>query len=79
MDAIERRENKVRRQLARDGLLLRKSRTGGFITRNGIPSALCDDHGGYMVIDGTINSVVAGAKFDMTLEDVEQFAAGEDK
>lgn len=74
--SIKARENKVRRQLARDGYRLRKSRTDGCVYTNGIFEGYnLDDRGGYMVVNMD-NAIVAGEKFDMSLEDVERFAAG---
>lgn len=62
---INRRENRVRRQLEKQGLVLRKSRVT-------LPSA--DDQGGYMIVDTQFNRIEAGERFDMTLEEVEAFA-----
>ena len=62
---IKRREDKVRRQLARQGLALRKSRAS-IVTVND----LC----GYMIIDAQYNRIVAGERFDLTLEDAEAYA-----
>ena len=62
---IKRREDRVRRQLAKQGLALRKSRVF-------TPSA--DDHGGYMIVDAQFNRIEAGERFDMSLEEVEAFA-----
>jgi len=62
---IKRREDKVRRQLAKQGLTLRKSRVS-------TPSV--DDQGGYRIIDAQFNRIEAGERFDMTLEEVEAFA-----
>lgn len=61
---IRRREDRVRRQLAKQGLALRKSRVF-------TPSA--DDQGGYMIVDTQFNRIEAGERFDMTLEEVERF------
>lgn len=62
---IKCREDKVRRQLAKQGLTLRKSRVSTFSA---------DNQGGYMIIDSQFNRIEAGERFDMTLEDVEAFA-----
>lgn len=61
------RENRVRRQLAKQGYRLCKSRTGGVYLNN---------LGGYMIVNANYNIVVAGSNFELSLEDVEQFAAG---
>lgn len=61
---IKARESKVRRQLAKHGYSLKKSRAQTFTA---------DNQGGYMIVqDGIIQ---AGERFDMTLEDVEKFVA----
>lgn len=62
---IKRREDRARRQLAKQGLVLRKSKAS-------IPSA--NDRGGYMVVDLQFNRIEAGERFGMTLEEVEAFA-----
>lgn len=59
------REDKVRRQLAAQGFILRKSRISTFSTNN---------QGGYMIVDTQFNRIEAGERFDMTLEEVEAFA-----
>lgn len=58
------REDKARRQLAKQGYTLKKSRAQTYTA---------DNQSGYMIVkDGIIQ---AGERFDMTLEDVEKFAA----
>lgn len=61
---IKAREDKARRQLAKQGYTLKKSRAQTYTA---------DNQGGYMIIqDGVIQ---AGERFDMSLEDVEKFIA----
>lgn len=36
------------------------------------PQISADNLGGYMIVDGFTDTVVAGAKFDLDLDDVEQ-------
>lgn len=62
---IKRREDRVRRQLAKQGLALRKSR---------VSTLSVDDQGGYMIVDTQFNRIEAGERFDMSLEEVEAFA-----
>lgn len=62
---IKRREDRVRRQLTKQGLALRKSR---------VFTPTADDQGGYMIVDMQFNRIEAGERFDMTLEEVEAFA-----
>jgi hypothetical protein len=62
----KKRENSVRRALARQGCLLRKSRRRD-------PRAV--DYGGYIIADMRTNCVEAGGSyFSLTLEDVEAWA-----
>ena len=60
------RESRARRRLARDGEVLRKSR---------VRNPHLHDQGGYMIVDANANYVVAGADFDLSLEDVESYVA----
>src|SRR5262245_46800404 len=60
-------EARRRRRPARHGLVLRKSRSRSGWT--------VDDHGGYMIIDPYRNSIELGERFDLDLDDVEQFVA----
>lgn len=61
---IKAREDKARRQLAKQGYTLKKSRSQTYTANN---------QGGYMIVqDGIIQ---AGERYDMTLEDVEKFIA----
>lgn len=62
---IKRREDRVRQQLTKQGLALRKSR---------VFTPTADDQGGYMIVDTQFNRIEAGERFDMTLEEVEAFA-----
>ena len=58
------RESAVRRKLARQGYKLRKS-------RNGYSG---DNLGGYMIVNVLHNSMEAGERYDLSLEDVEKWA-----
>lgn len=61
---IKARENKARRELAKQGYELKKSRAMSYTA---------DDQGGYMIVqDGIIQAV---ERFDMCLEDVERFVS----
>ncbi len=65
---IERKKEKhLRKKLDKQGVILRKSRN----TEK--PNA--DDLGGYMLIDKTTNTVVAGSRWELTLEDIERFVS----
>ena len=62
--AEKNKERRLRRALYEAGYLLRKGR--GKIN--------IDNLGGYMIIDYSINAVVRGSRFDLELDDVEDFA-----
>ncbi len=59
------KEKRLRKKLDKQGIILKKSRNA----KN--PNA--DDLGGYMLIDKTTNSVIAGSRWELTLEDVEGY------
>ena len=59
------REQRLRRQAKRQGIVLRKSRVRVHQT--------ADDLGEYMLLDARFNSCLAGSRFDMTLDDVEKY------
>lgn len=61
---VIKKEARLRRLLRKGGYLLKKSR---------IKKPNIDNHGGYMIVDGRSNSVVQGAKFELTLNQVEVF------
>ena len=66
MDSIlmeQRREARLRRLARRGGYSLRKSRAGFSI----------DNLGDYMIVDDNLNAIVAGERFDMSLDDVEEW------
>ena len=60
----KKREDKARRLLQKMGLALRKSRAGSWSY---------DDQQGYMIADISTNAVVQGGRFELSLEDVEEF------
>ncbi len=57
------RENRLRRWASRLGLQLHKSRAR---------SLNIDDYGGWMICDADNDLVVAGEKFNLSLENVEE-------
>ena len=59
------RENRLRRRLSKMGYVLRKSRAHNINI---------DNFGGYMIIEAYHNYIAAGPRFDLSLDDVEQFA-----
>ncbi len=61
------RENYLRRQAKRLGLVLRKSRA---------KKINLDDLGGYRIVDLYGNYVVAGSRFELDIEDVAEFLNG---
>ncbi|HEV2109065.1 MAG TPA: hypothetical protein VGR16_12445 [Thermomicrobiales bacterium] len=60
--SVEPREARIRRALAKHGCALRKSR---------VRTPHAHDLGDYMIADIDHNAVVAGERFDWTLNDVE--------
>ncbi len=62
---VHKREQKVRRKLATQGFSLKKSR---------IKNYTANDYGGYQIINSYSNTIEAGEKYDLSLEDVEDFA-----
>ena len=73
--SIKSREDRARRELRKQGYRFKKSRTNGSVYRNGVYQGQnADDHGGYMILDVSSDLVVAGERFDLTLEDVEKWA-----
>lgn len=63
---IKTREDRARKQLAKQGYSLKKSRAQTWTA---------DNQGGYMIVQNGI--IQAGERFGMTLEDVEKFIAEE--
>lgn len=61
-----RREARCRRELAKRGYALHKSR---------VRTWNYDNQGEYMITDPDSNAVVAGERFDMTIDDVEEWLA----
>lgn len=60
-------EGRLRRLANRQGLRLHKSR---------VRNPDCYEYGGYMLIDAMTNTIVAGPRFDLDLDDVaEQLAS----
>ena len=59
------REQRLRRHADRHDLVLRKSRIRGRTT--------VDDFGGYMLVDARSNVVVCGLRWDLDLDDVEEW------
>jgi hypothetical protein len=60
------REQRIRRQLKKEGLILQKSRTR---------STNVDDYGQYRIIDSN-NNIVAGERWDLTLDYLEKDLKG---
>src|SRR5262245_30145900 len=58
------RESRLRRRAAQQGLALRKSRAR---------QSSLDNHGGWMIVDPGLNAVVAGQRYDWSLDDVENY------
>jgi hypothetical protein len=56
-------ERRVRRRAGRHGLSVHRSRAGQSL----------DNHGGYQLVDADRNWIVAGERFNLTLDDVDRF------
>lgn len=56
-------ESAIRKRFTRRGYSLHKSRKAESV----------DNLGGYMVVDDRFNAIVAGERFDMFLEDLEEW------
>ena len=65
---IEVLEAHLRRSLRRQGVALVKSRARNWTL---------DNQGGYRIIDPDHSWVVAGERFDLSIEDVDAWAAGQ--
>ena len=61
--AERRREARLRRLARRGGYSLHKSRAGWSL----------DNFGEFMIVDDDINTIVAGERFDLSLDDVEEW------
>ena len=61
-------ENRLRQRLAIEGFALHKSTAA--------PSV--DNMGGYMIVDPGTDTVFAGSRYNLTLDDVEGFVKGLD-
>ena len=70
MPSEKAREIKLRRRAENLGYTVKKSRT-----RN----PHIDDMGNYMIINSTTGRTIRGARFDMTLDDVEEFVLTEEE
>lgn len=66
---IRAREQRVRRKLKSEGLILRKSR---------VLHTHVDNYGGYMIINAYTNGIEAGLRYDMFLDDIERYAFEEE-
>ena len=64
------KENYLRRAATRQGFILKKSKAKKWNV---------DNYQGWQIVDAQRNIIVAGEKFDMTLESVESFLSDEEK
>lgn len=63
------RENRLRRQATRLGYMIRKSRGKLWSI---------DNQMGYLIVDASLNATVAGGKYDLSLDDVEEWLNDEE-
>ena len=61
------RESKLRTQAKSKGFILSKSK---------IKVATIDNRGGYRIVDARTNTIEAGEKYDLTLDEAENFLSG---
>ena len=66
MTVDKNKEQKLRRALNKCGYTMSKSRK----------AFSADNLGGYMIIDLCTNSVVSGSRYELDLEDVQEWLAG---
>ena len=64
------RENRARRQAERLGVIVKKSH--GKLWN-------IDNQLGYMIVDGKLNAVLQGEKYNMTIEEVEEWLGDYEK
>jgi hypothetical protein len=67
MDSEKNRESRLRKRAIRMGLGIKKSRS----------MISLDNHGGFMVIDLNRKLILAGQRFDLSLDDVEAYLKGQ--
>lgn len=68
MSTVE--ENRVRRQAKRLGMMISKSRGKKWNV---------DNQMGYMIVDGYTNGIVAGSKYELSLDEVEEWLTDYEK
>ena len=68
MENEKSRENRLRRKLNSKGYALRKSRRA-----NDAIDLDINNMSGYMIVDANHNAIVAGERFDLSLDDVENW------
>ncbi len=61
---VKSRDNKVRKAAKKQGFI---------VTRSRVKNTTCDNYGNYMIINESNNSIEYGEKFNLTLEEVENF------
>jgi hypothetical protein len=62
---------------SRESKLRSQARSKGFrLSRSKIRIATVDDSGVYRIVDALMNTIAAGEKYDLTLDDVEKFLEG---
>jgi len=60
------REDRARRKLSKQGIVVRKSRAQAVTANN---------FGDYMLVNARRNAIIAGARYELTLEDIERYAS----
>jgi hypothetical protein len=57
----------------REARLRRLARSGGYSLHKSRASISVDNLGDFMIVNDDMNAVVAGERFDLTLDDVEEW------
>lgn len=57
----------------REARLRRLARSGGYSLHKSRAGISVDNLGGFMIVEDNMNVVVAGGRFDLTLDDVEEW------
>lgn len=63
----------MHKEKVREARLRRLARSGGYSLHKSRAGFSADNLGEFMVVDTDMNAVVAGGRYDLTLDDVEEW------
>jgi len=63
----------MHKEKAREARLRRLARRGGYALHRSRAGFSLDNFGDYMIVDDSMNVIVAGDRFDLTLDDAEEW------